>query len=235
MKASLILAAGVLALAAPAASAQGACDDVARYFAKPPQLGEWAELQLDMKKDQGKRPMVMRFGFVDKEERGGRPMYRLQMTMAGKDGKRQIMQMLTPWGPNAWKEDHDTEMVMKMGDQPAVVMPFKAGKGQPGMSDLRKDCAKVTFLGEESVTVPAGTYETRHYSGPDGDSWVATGVPALRLVKMVTKNGDTMVLTATGTGETNQITEKPMDMKAMMGGGAMKRMMEVQPEQEEAK
>jgi len=116
---------------------------------------------------------------------------------------------------------------MKMGDQPAVVMPIKGGKGQHGMSDLRKECAKMKFVGEETVEVPAGSYQTRHYSGPEGDSWISTDVPAWRMVKMVTKEGDTIVLTAVGTGAKNEITEKPMDMKSMMGNpGAMKRMME---------
>lgn len=231
MRRSLTLAACALALAAPAASAQGACDDVARYFATPPKLGHWAELRLDTKKDQGKKPMVMRVGFVDKESRGGQEMYRMQVTMSQADGSRQIMQMLTPWGPNALTRDHDTEVVMKMGNQPAMIMPIKGGN-HPGMSDLRRECAKMKFIGEETVSVPAGSYRARHYSGPDGDSWISMDVPGWRMVKMVTKDGDTMVLTATGDGEKNLITEKPVDMKAMMGGGAMQRMMEDQPPEE---
>lgn len=221
---SILVALGGLALAVQAAAAQGACDDIARYFAKPPKLGEWAEMQMDMKKDNGKKPVVMRVGFVDKEERGGRPMYRMQMTMTHKDGQRQIMQMLTPWGKDAFEENQDSEIVMKMGSQPAMVMPIKGGKRQPGMSDLRKECTKVSFVGEEQVTVPAGTFDTRHYSGPDGDSWVSLDVPAWRMVKMVTKDGDTMVLTAVGDGAKNEITEKPMDMRSMMGRGAMPRL-----------
>lgn len=223
------MAIGALAVAAQAAGAQGAgaqgaCADMQRFFAKPPKLGQWAEMRLDMKKDEGKKPLVMRVGFVDREERGAQEMYRMQMTMTGKDGKRQVMQMLTPWGPGAFNKDHDTEMVMKMGDQPAVVMPIKGGKNQPGMSDLRKECARVSFVGKETIEVPAGTFEARHYTGPEGDTWISMDVPAWRMVKMVTKDGDTMVLTATGDGETNQITEKPTDIKAMMGGGMKRRM-----------
>lgn len=226
MRRSIYLALGGLALAAQAAAAQGACDDIQRFFQQPPKLGEWADVRMDMQKDQGKKPVLMRVAFVDKEERGGEQMYRMQMTMTHKDGKKQIMQVLTPWGPKALERDYDTEMVMKMGDQPAMIMPFKAGQKNPGMSDVRKECAKLSFVGEESVTVPAGTFKTRHYAGPDGESWVSPDVPGWRMVKMVTKQGDTMVLTATGRGAQNEITEKPVDMKAMMGGGAMKRMME---------
>ena len=219
MRRSVFLALGGLALAVQGAAAQGACDDIKRFFLKPPKLGEWADVRMDMQKDEGKKPVLMRVAAVDKEERDGVQMYRMQMTTTNKDGKKQIMQMLAPWGPKALEGDYDTEMVMKMGDQPAMIMPIKAGQDGAGISDVRKHCAKMSFVGEESVTVPAGTFDTRHYTGPDGDSWVSPKVPAWRMVKMVTKKGDTMVLTATGDGATNEITEQPVDMKAMMGRG----------------
>ena len=41
-------------------------------------------------------------------------------------------------------------------------------------------------------------------------------VPGWKIVKMVTEEGDEMVLTGTGNGFENLITETPMDMKAMM-------------------
>src|SRR5688500_6307741 len=99
MKRTIILAAGGLALAARVAGGQGSCEDIKRYFNKPPKLGEWAELQMDMKKDEGKKPMTMRVAFVDREVREGQQLYRIQMTMTQQNGKRQIMQMVTPWGP----------------------------------------------------------------------------------------------------------------------------------------
>ncbi|HYC32696.1 MAG TPA: hypothetical protein VEB59_10450 [Gemmatimonadales bacterium] len=218
MKRTIMLAAGGLVLAVRVAGAQGSCEDVKRYFSKPPKIGEWAELQLDMKKDEGKKPMLSQVAFVDREVRDGEQFYRLQMTMTQKNGQKQILQMLTPWGPEALDKEYDTEVVMKMGDQPAMIMPFKGGKDQPGIADIRKKCGEVNFVGEETVQVPAGSYKTRHYSGPEGDSWMSMDVPGWRMVKMVTKKGDTMVLTATGEGAKNAITEKPRDMRAMMGG-----------------
>jgi hypothetical protein len=214
-----------LALAAPGASAQGACNDIGRFFSKPPKIGEWADMRMDMKKDQGKQPMTMRVGFVGREERQGKQMYRMQLIMTGKDGQQQVMQTLTPWGPDALGREFDTEVVMKMGDQQAMVMPVKADKSQRW--DIRTECAKINFVGEETVSVPAGSYKARHYKGPDGESWVSPDVPGWKMVKMVTKAGDEMVLTGTGTGFENQITEKPMDMKAMMRDPeAVKKMME---------
>ncbi len=230
MRLSICLALGGLALAAQAAGAQNACSDMKSFFSQPPRLGDWAELKMDMKK--GKQPIVSRIGFVGKEERSGRELYRMQMIMT-QDGKQHIMQVLTPWDIGAMSDDYDTEVIMKIGGQPAMVMPFKAGKDQPGMYDLRKECAKIKYVGEESVEVPAGTFKARHYTGPDGDTWVSPQVPGWRMVKMVTKEGDSMVLTATGTGAKNEITETPVDMKSMMGGGAMKRMMEQNKEEDD--
>jgi hypothetical protein len=236
----IILALGGLALAAQTAAAQaaggqGACRDIERIFNKPPTLGEWSEVRMDLKKDQGKKPVLMRVGFVDREERGGELMYRMQMVMTHHDGKRQIMQMLTPWGPRALDRDYDTEIVMKMGDQQAMILPIEAGKNAPGMRDVWRECAKLSFVGKESVTVPAGTFDTRHYTGPEGDSWVAPDIPGWRMARMVTAKGDTMVLTATGTGAKNEITETPVDMKAMMRGRMGKRPQKNDTESEEVK
>lgn len=231
MKPSLCLAFGGLLLAAQAAGAQTACDNLKGFFSKPPKLGDWAEMRMDMKK--GKEPSVSRVSFVGKEKRKGRDLYRLQM-VSTVNGKPQVMQMLTPWDMSVLSEDqdYDTEVVMKMGDQPAMVMPIK-GDQKSGMYDLRKECAKITFMGEETVTVPAGEFRAQHFSGPDGDTWVSKDVPGWRMVKMVTKDGATMELMALGTGAKNEITEKPVDMKAMMANPEMmKKMMEGNKEKE---
>ena len=223
MKPSIYLALGGLALAVQAAGAQNACDDMKSFFAKPPKLGDWAELRMQMKK--GKEPIVSRVGFVGKEKRDGRDLYRMQISSTA-EGKRYIMQVLTPWDISALDENYESEVVMKMEGQPAMIMPVK-GNEAPGLSDLRKECAKIKLVGNETIEVPAGSFETRHYTGPDGDSWMASEVPGWRLVKMVTDDGDTMELTAVGSGAKNEITEKPVDMKAMMRDPeAMQKMME---------
>jgi len=207
-----------VAAQAPGPAGQGACGEIARMFKQPPKLGEWSELRMDLKKDQGKKPTMMRVGFVDREERDGEMLYRMQLIMTHHDGKRTILQMLAPWGPRALDRDDDTEIIMKMGDQQAMILPIAAAKNAPGMRDVWRACEKLSFVGRESVTVPAGTFATRHYTGPEGDSWVAPKIPGWRMAKMVTAKGDTMVLTAIGDGEANAITETPVDMKTMMRG-----------------
>lgn len=227
---SLYLAIGGLALALQAAPAQTACDNLKDFFGTPPEIGEWAEIRMDRKKS--KKPSISRVSFVGKEERGGKEMYRMQM-VSEMNGKPYIMQMLTPWDLSAMSQDYDTEFVMKMGDQPAMIMPVKGDQKQAGMYDVRKQCAKIKYVGEETVEVPAGSFQAQHYTGPDGDSWFSPDVPGWRMVKMVTKDGDMMVLTGTGTGAKNEITEQPVDMKAMMGNPEMlKKLMEANKDKE---
>ena len=120
---------------------------------------------------------------------------------------------------------------MKMGDNPAMkIMPIKADKDSKGLYDLRETCAEMKSAGRGDRGRAGGELQ-----GPalqrrrDGDSWVSPDVPGWHMVKMVTKEEQTMVLTAMGSGAKNEITEKPMDMKAMMSNPeAMKKMMESQ-------
>ena len=224
MTSSFLSALAGLAVVAQAAGAQGACNNLKRFFAKPPTLGDWAELQMNPK---GEKPTVTRFSFVGKEQRGGKEMYRMQMVTT-MQGKPHIVQMVTPWDMSLMSDAQEREMVMKIGDQPAMSMTIGGEKTKTGgIYDLRKDCAKIKYLGEETVAVPAGSFKAQHFSGPDGHMWLSLEVPGMHMVKMETADSESMVLTATGTGAKNEITEKPMDMKAMMSNPeAMKRMME---------
>jgi hypothetical protein len=209
-----------------AAKAQNACADVPKFFAHPPKIGEWAELAWQSKgNEQG--PDKMQMAAIKEERRQGKQMYWLQMVTTDK-GKRTIVQMLTPWDVTTVGSPKPAEVVLKIGDQPAM----KMGEGMMGHSpaaqtDWREFCSKSTFVAEESVTVPAGTFKARHYTGPDGDTWAAMDAPVWHIVKMTTKSGKTMVLSAKGTGAKNEITEEPVDMKAMMANPeAMKKMQE---------
>jgi hypothetical protein len=157
----------------------------------------------------------------------------MQMVQTVK-GQRQVIQTLTPWDASVLtdKQDYDSEIVMKMGDNPAMIMPIKKDENKTGLYDLRETCGEIKYVGEETVAVPAGSFKARHYTGPEGESWVSADVPGWHMVKMVSKEGKTMELTALGSGAKNEITEKPMDMKAMMSNPeAMKKMMESQKEE----
>lgn len=223
-----ILCFGLLLSLAPASSAraQNACGDLSKYFSRPPKIGEWAELA--WKKEAKPDPEQMRISVVGSEQREGKRMYWFQVVMnKGMNGQRTIVQMLTPWDESSLQGSRAKEMIMKMGDQPAMKLDPGMSKSAAGKTDWREFCADSKFLGEESVTVPAGTYKTRHYKGPKGDTWASMDAPVWHLVKMTSEDGSTMVLTSTGTGAKNEITEKPVDMKAMMANPeAMRKMQE---------
>jgi hypothetical protein len=210
-----------------AARAQNACADVAKFFAHPPKIGEWAEIAWEKKGDE-KGPDRMRMAAVGTERREGKQLYRLQMEMTDDKGKHSIIQMLTPWDVGTVHGGEAVEVVMKMEGQPAMKMGGGMMRHSPAsQTDWREFCSKSTFVGEESVTVPAGTFKARHYKGPDGDTWASLDAPVWHIVKMTTKDGKTMVLSGKGTGAKNEITETPVDMKAMMANPeAMKKMQE---------
>ena len=198
--------------------AQGACADIPKFFAHPPTVGEWAEMSYSSKeKQEGSGPV--RMAVIKTEHREGKPMYWFQMTMEEK-GKRTIVQMLSPWDMNTMPGSHPVEVVMKMGDQPAMKMAGGMMGQNPSQADWREYCAKSKFVGEESVTVPAGTFKSRHYQSDDGDTWASLQAPVWHIVKMTTKDGKTMVLSSKGTGAKNEITEQPVDMSHMMADPA---------------
>ena len=197
------------------ARAQGACADVPKFFARPPVIGEWAEMSWET--EDKKTPDRVRMGVIKEEQRAGKQMYWFQMIMDNK-GKRTIVQTLNSWDVTALSSPRPAEVVMKMGDQPAMKMSGDmVGQSPAAKTDWREFCAKSKFIGEESVTVPAGTFKTRHYQSEEGDTWVSLDAPVWHLVKMTTKKGKTMVLSAKGTGAKNEITEQPVDMKSMTG------------------
>jgi hypothetical protein len=206
---ALLLPAGFPSLAA----GQGACADIPKFFARPPRIGEWAEMGWQSKGKKG--PDRMRVGVVGQEHREGRQLYWFQVSMDDK-GKHSVMQMLTPWDVTSMRAPKPVELVMKLGDRPAMKMSGSMLGRSPGpKSDWREFCAKSKFLGVESVTVPAGTFKSRHYQSEEGDTWVSLDAPVWHLVKMSMKDGKTMVLNAKGTGAKNEITEKPQEMPGM--------------------
>ena len=202
----------LLPTAIPAlAQGQDACSDLPKFFSKPPKIGEWAEFSWQEK---GKpESMRMRMAVVKEEQRQGKKMYWLQMSMNDKDpSKRTIVQRLTPWDHSSLAGENTAEVVMKMGNQPAMKIGPEHAKSV-GNSDWREACKESKFVAEESITVPAGTYKARHYTGSHGeDTWASLDAPVWHLVKMTTKEGHTMVLSSTGMGAKSEITEKPMDM-----------------------
>ena len=210
MRGAFLRGALALAVAAPAAQAQNEClADV-----KMPEVGQWAEYTGTMKKD----PYTMRYAVVGEEQRDGKSMKWLELRMAGKKkDQNMIYQVLTPGNPT--EMDQAVEIVFKPGDKPAM----KMGKMMMGMirGQLQKNsilgslCEGITPVGEESVTVPAGTFTATRYhdSKHDADTWVVTDRPFV-MVKSKGKDFE-LGLAASGDGAKSSITETPQEMPGL--------------------
>ena len=150
---------------------------------------------------------------------------RLEMTVnrTGRNGEPMngVIQMVVPGYP--YEMTQVTEMVMQMGDRPPMKMSgdmlAMMRSRMPANNQLSADaCARLTVVGRESITVPAGTFQTTHYRDAQSgtDVWVDKSVP-FGMVKVI-NGGRTMVLQEKGTGGHTAITGTPQDMGAGMRG-----------------
>lgn len=207
----LTLAAAAL-VAVPASAQSNAC---AERGARLPAAGAWASYTADS----GDFKLL----YLGHESAGDR----LEMTasrMSRRNGQptTMTMQMVVPGYP--YEMDQISEMVMQMEGQP----PMKMSGQMLGMMRSRmprnqnnlapEACARMTKVGTESVTVPAGTFSTTHYRDAQSntDVWVDPAVP-FGMVKVVSGTR-TMVLKERGTGGRTAITGTPQEMgPGMMG------------------
>ena len=204
--------AGMLSLslfAAPPAEGQG---QECLAGMKMPGVGQWAEYQGIMNK---KDPYTMRYAVVGAEERGGAPMKWLELRMIGeKKDKNMVYQVLTPGNPA--QMDQAQEIIFKPGDKQAMrmnAMMMKMIRGQlKKNSVLGNVCEGVTLAGEESVTVPAGTFTALRYHDAEheADTWVVPNQPFF-MVKSKGKDFE-MSLVSSGGGAKSSITETPQEM-----------------------
>ncbi len=198
----------VLATVATPAAAQNDC---LRDY-QMPAVGRWAEYQGTF---EGKQS-TMRYAVVGEESREGVEMKWLELRMAGaKDTS--VYQMLTPGNPG--EMDKVQEVVFKTGGRPAMKMNgamMGMIRGQMGKnSALANLCEGVALVGQESVTVPAGTFTAARFHNEkyDSDAWMVRNQP-FYMVKSVGKKHE-IVLVESGDGAASSITEEPQEM---MGG-----------------
>ena len=78
-----------------------------------------------------------------------------------------------------------------------------------------QQCGSLTVVGQESVTVPAGTFKTTHLRSANDstDVWVSRDVP-FGMVKSQSA-GVTAELSGMGKDAKKSITETPQDMPGM--------------------
>ena len=193
------------------AHAQDACGEV---LTAPP-IGEWAEYQVSK---EGEAELELRFAIVGDEQRGGKDLRWFEMAITPEEeDDRTIMKVLVPGYP--FEPDGIEEVVIKSGDSPAMKMggpmlaTIRSSIGEnPGISILEQ-CQKMESVGEESVTVAAGTFQTRHFrdSESGGEIWLTKELP-FGMVKSTDGDEYTIELIGHGDGAQTGITETPQDL-----------------------
>jgi hypothetical protein len=209
MRRTLLLALAALSLAAPL-SAQSAC---AAKGPRLPSAGGWAEYRT-ARGD-------MRIAYLARETAGER----LEIAATSQRGNM-VMQMVVPGFP--YEMGEIKEMVMQAEGQPAMRMPetmmgMMRGRMPRATQLSEASCARMIKVGDESITVAAGTFQTTHWRDSTGgtDVWVSPRVP-FGTVKVVSGE-NSMELIGSGTGATTRITGPIGDMPGMPQGGGRPR------------
>ncbi len=186
-------------------------------------VGAWGEYSLAAGK---MPPMKQRFALVGKNASSYTLELGMEGGMMGPTSKAVIQLVL---GNDLTKADRIKKMVMQIGAGDPMEMPAGGAnipKDQFGPVDPKK------FVDKQDITVPAGTFKTKHYrdktpTGDGFDYWLSEDVPPFGLVKMEGKisNGPpgmggavTMLLIGRGTNAKPGITKtpKPFDAAAVM-------------------
>jgi hypothetical protein len=194
------------------ALAQAKCLEQVKF----PEVGRWAEYKAKYQDD----PYTIRYSVIGSEARGGKELRWVEMQMKGSEkDKNLVYQMLVPG--SFTEMDQVQEVIFKPGNNPAMKMSgpmLGMIRGQLDKQSFLKDvCAGVSLVGKESLSVPAGKFETLHFRSAEhaADSWVSADVP-FSLVKSTGKQFE-MELASHGQGAKSSITEKPQEMGGMGG------------------
>jgi hypothetical protein len=203
----------LLTPAIPTAAAQQNCLEQFKF----PPVGRWAEYQAIYNEED---PYTIRYAMIGTESRGGKKLQWVEMRITGsRQDQNMVYQMLVP-GSLADMEQVQ-EIVFKPGDKPAMkmdgMMMQMIRKQLDNQSFFSEVCQGVTFVGEESVRVPAGSFKALHYrsAGHGTDSWVVPAIP-FSLVKAAGKDFRVELATQ-GDGAKSSITEKPQEIGGMGG------------------
>ncbi len=180
------------AFAGAASAQQNPMSYEAMTKAKP---GTWAEYTMSMPGQADK--LKVRYAVVEKTDR--------EMTMETDSntpmGTVHSSMTFAPSPPDTWKL---VKARMQMGTNPPQDVPAtKLAEGS-----VKKTDTPGKLVGTEKVTVPAGTFETKHYKhelpkeagGMTLDVWMSDKALPTGVVKMSGAGGIEMVLSSTGMG-----------------------------------
>jgi len=175
-----------------------------------PVVGAGAAYEVDTKGDKTE----MEIAIIGKESVGGKDAYWYEMSFnsAGVGGQMVMKSLTIPDGPDT----QVTRMIMQMPGRPPMEMPAQMlhqdRSRQP--ADIRSDAED---LGNESVTVPAGTFTCKHYRSKkdSSDTWISEKVSPYGMVKHQSAD-TTMVLTKVIANAKDKITGTPVPFNPQM-------------------
>ena len=210
-----LAAAALLLIAAPQLNAQdqaAACAAVTQS-----EVGYWAAFGLEGAA--AADVSSLRFALVEREGETNPHWYEFH---AETNQGPVTIQMDVPSWP--FKPDEVAGMVLKAPGQPAMRMPqemiamMQAQMGDNPMLDIAEACTSAEGVGQESITVPAGSFDAFHIREAEeqADVWLSPDVP-FGVVKVSMPDGTVMQLTGFGTDATSGITEEPQTMPGMGG------------------
>jgi len=190
---NLLVAAVVLAATSGVASAQS--NPMSYEAMAKAKKGTWAEYTMSMAGQAQK--LTVRYAVVEKNDR------ELTMETDSQTPMGPVHSSMTfaPSPPDGFKL---VKARMQMGTQPAQDVP--AAKLTEGA--VKKTDTPGKLVGAEKITVPAGTFETKHYKhdlpkeagGMTLDVWMSDKAIPTGVVKMSGAGGIEMVLASTGMG-----------------------------------
>lgn len=211
---NLLVAAVVLAATSGVASAQS--NPMSYEAMAKAKKGTWAEYTMSMAGQAQK--LTVRYAVVEKNDR------ELTMETDSQTPMGPVHSSMTfaPSPPDGFKL---VKARMQMGTQPAQDVP--AAKLTEGA--VKKTDTPGKLVGAEKITVPAGTFETKHYKhdlpkeagGMTLDVWMSDKALPTGVVKMSGAGGIEMVLAKVGTGAKAKPEAKPAETTGKSEHGAV--------------
>jgi hypothetical protein len=181
-----------------------------------PVVGSGATYEL-VGKD-GKKQTIS-IAVVNKDDSGG---YWMEYLVNTNDNQQMVMQMLLV--KDGASMSPSKMVIQTPGRGPMEIsgsmMQMMQGRGGAAAAAAKADFTEgAEKVGSESVTTPAGTFDTLHWRNKEGGQvWISPKAGPWSFVKSVSADGATMTLVKVVTDAKSHIVGTPQSMDSMMGG-----------------
>jgi hypothetical protein len=176
-----------------------------------PVVGKGA-VYLDTDKD-GKTSRTSEIAVVGKDSFEGKESFWMQIVSTDPQGKTFVGKSLITPGDFQFHR-----MIIQPPGQQAMEMPMKMNAARK--EKIEENAADWHSVGTDSITVPAGTFSCEHWRNDKthAEIWTSDTVTPLGMVKEISGNGNTQVLSKILDSATDRITGpvKQFDMQQMM-------------------